>query len=131
MSNDRILVTHWATRWLFRALAFSLAAPLAAQGPLFREASHDFGLAMEHLPGNDTYTMSGGVGWVDVDQDGDDDLILAGGGDLQQVLRNDKYRKLVYVIPRKTTKAEETVRLFKAFNLNDEYNICPCFTCCI
>jgi len=89
VSNDRILVTHWAARWLFRALAFSLAAPLAAQGPLFREASHDFGLAMEHLPGNDTYTMSGGVGWVDVDQDGDDDLILAGGGDLQQVLRND------------------------------------------
>ena len=78
-----------ATRWLSRALPLCLATPLAAQAPLFREASHDYGLAVEHLAGNDTYGMSGGVGWIDVDLDGDDDLILTGGGVLQQALRND------------------------------------------
>jgi len=76
-------------RWLYRSLPLCLIAPLAAQTPLFRDASDDYGLVLEHLPGNDTFGMGGGVGWLDLDLDGDDDLVLTGGDVLQKVLRND------------------------------------------
>ena len=54
-----------------------LVLPASGQlGPHFSDASEDYGVLFEHFDGAFAYQMGGGVAWLDMDVDGDEDLLV-------------------------------------------------------
>ncbi|MDF1798337.1 MAG: CRTAC1 family protein [Planctomycetota bacterium] len=74
-----------------RSLALSLlvAAPAVAQGPHFVDQSVARGVEFRHFDGAFAYAMGGGCGWLDIENDGDEDLFAAGSDSRHALFQND------------------------------------------
>ena len=70
-------------------LAGLLAAPALAQGPHFTDQSVQRGLLFQHFDGAFAYAMGGGCGWLDLENDGDEDLFAAGSDARHALFKND------------------------------------------
>ena len=81
------------------ALALLLAVPTgsALAQTDFRDDTASSGVSFVHHPGPGTLGMAGGVGWLDFDADGDEDLLLVGGDGNHELYRLDPGAQFVDV----------------------------------
>ena len=66
-----------------------LAAPAAAQGTHFTDVTTAYGVEFQHFDGAFAYAMGGGCAWLDLENDGDEDLFAAGSDARHALFRND------------------------------------------
>lgn len=69
--------------------ALCLVSPGLAQGPHFTDTSTILGVSFHHFDTAFGYAMGGGVAWLDLENDGDEDLFTAGSDARHGMFRND------------------------------------------
>ena len=65
-----------------------LTGPALAQGPHFTDQSVPRGLEFQHFDSAFAYAMGGGAGWLDLENDGDEDLFAAGSDARHALFKN-------------------------------------------
>ena len=70
-------------------IAGLLAGTALAQGPHYTDQSAARGLEFAHFDGAFAYAMGGGCGWLDLENDGDEDLFAAGSDSRHALFQND------------------------------------------
>lgn len=74
---------------LLASVGFLLAGSSEAQNQHFTDLAPAKGVDLLPIPGDNTVGMSGGMAWVDYDNDGDEDLFCPSGNGANRLFRND------------------------------------------